>query len=345
MIVDSKYTKKFVSNSLTRKKYNELHDFAVCLRDFKNELSLYINSDLLKYLEMNKFEFITKMRNEFKGRIHSSFDKQVYQQVLDAYQNKFDGICRNLTFEIKTFKGFEFYKRDTKKNKKGDLKKVAFTKKKSHLTICLTYLARYGNKDTINYINSRIVDCDDKKREFYNTILRCCEKYGFQRLYALALSKRLRIIRHYSENPIEFTSLTFSGRSRKKFIIDYNNNYKSVIKAFISLSWTSRKTMDIPVKFSKDYHGRMAEYLKKSNDYEYTISFKEKQKQVAVNICKDGERYIPQVNGNTIGIDVNCKHNLFSLSDETTYDYDRKLVNDFCKLSLEVCLLLICAKH
>ena len=33
---------------------------------------------------------------------------------------------------------------------------------------------------------------------------------------------------------------------------------------------------------------------------------------------------------------MNCKHNLFSLSDETTYDYDRKLVNDFCKLSLKI---------
>ena len=33
---------------------------------------------------------------------------------------------------------------------------------------------------------------------------------------------------------------------------------------------------------------------------------------------------------------MNCKHNLFSLSNKTTYDYDRKLVNDFCKLSLEI---------
>ena len=37
-----------------------------------------------------------------------------------------------------------------------------------------------------------------------------------------------------------------------------------------------------------------------------------------------------------VGIDVNCKHNLFSLSNETAYDYNRQLVNDFCKLSLEV---------
>lgn len=61
-----------------------------------------------------------------------------------------------------------------------------------------------------------------------------------------------------------------------------------------------------------------------------------KNHQVIVNLCKDGERYIPEPIGKTVGIDVNCKHNLFSLSNETTYDYDRKLVNDYCKLSLEI---------
>lgn len=80
----------------------------------------------------------------------------------------------------------------------------------------------------------------------------------------------------------------------------------------------------------------MKDYKKKNNDYEYTITLNEKKHQVNIHLCKDGERYIPQANGNTVGIDVNCKHNLFSLSDETTYDYDRKLVNDFCKLSLEI---------
>ena len=80
----------------------------------------------------------------------------------------------------------------------------------------------------------------------------------------------------------------------------------------------------------------MKDYRKKNPDYEYTITFNEKEHQVNIHLCKNGERYIPKANGNTVGIDVNCKHNLFSLSDETTYDYDRKLVNDFCKLSLEI---------
>lgn len=78
------------------------------------------------------------------------------------------------------------------------------------------------------------------------------------------------------------------------------------------------------------------DYFKKNPDYEYTLTFNEKEHQVNILLYKDGDRYIPQAGPNIIGIDVNCKHNLFSLSNQTTYDYNRKLVNDFCKLSLEI---------
>ena len=336
MIIQSKYTKIFNSKDLTRQKYDELYDFAVLIQSHKNTVSQYVNDNLLHFLEYNKFQFLKEIRERFKGVIPSSFDAQLYTQVFTCYQNKFDAIQHKLVFEVVTFKGFEFYKRDTKKHKKGDLKKVIINKKQTLLSNCLTYLARYGNESIIDYINSNISNCDEKKREFYNNILRCCDKFGFDRLYGLALSKRQRIIKHYSEYPIEFKSLTFSGRCRKTKIIDYNSKFGSKINSFISLSGLGRKSFDIPVTFNKGWHGNMKDYRKKNPDYEYTITFNEKEHQVNIHLCKDGERYIPQVNGNTIGIDVNCKHNLFSLSDETTYDYDRKLVNDFCKLSLEI---------
>jgi len=336
MIIQSKYTKIFHSKDLTRLKYDELHNFAVLIQCHKNTVSQYVNNNLLHFLEYNKFKFLKEMREHFKDVIPSSFDAQLYTQVFTCYQNKFDAIQRKLTFETKTFNGFEFYKRDTKKHKKGDLKKVIIDKKQTPLSNCLTYLARYGNENTINYIGSNISKCDKNKREFYNNILRCCEKYGFERLYSLALSNRNRAVKHYSEHPIEFKSLMFSGRCRKKRIIDYNSRFGSVINSFVSLSGIGRKSFDIPVTFNKWWYGNMNDYRKKNPDYEYAITFNEKEHQVNINLYKDGERYIPQVNGNTVGIDVNCKHNLFSLSDETTYDYDRKLVNDFCKLSLEI---------
>ena len=276
------------------------------------------------------------MREQFNGVIPSSFYLQVYTHVFTCYQNKFSALQRELNFWIAKFNGFEFYQRGAKNHKKGDLKRVIIKKKQTPLSNCLTFLARYGNENIIEYIKNNIDKCDVKKCEFYQNILRCCEKFGFERLYNLALSKRKRILKRYSEQPIEFKSLSFGGRSRKKRIVDFNKRFSSKINSFISLSGFSRKSLDIPVKYHKGYHGNMRDYRKDNPNYEYVITFDEKKHQVKVNLCKDGERYIPEPHGKTIGIDVNCKHNLFSLSNETTYDYDRKLVNDYCKLLRDI---------
>lgn len=335
MYIQSKFTKIFQSTDLTRTKYDELVNFALYVRELKNKVSNYVAENILTFLDMNKFQFITDMRQQFPNCISSSFVKQVYLPVFTCYQNKFDAIQRKLSFTSITFKGFEYYKRKTKEHNKGDFKKVLLKREQTPLSICLTYLARYGNENILEYIQKQLPSCDDKKKEFYENILRCCEKFGFDRILGLALAKRKRIIEEYSKKPIEFKSLTFGGRSRKKRIIDYNKKFGSKINSFISLSGFSRKSLDIPVKFNKDWHGKMTEYEKKTNDYEYLVSFDEKHKQVKVYLCKDGERYLPDVNeeSEVVGIDVNIKHNLFCLSDGTTYDYDRKLVNDYCKLA------------
>ena len=336
MVIDSKYTKTFKSNDLTRQKYDELFSFAVMLRDHKNTVSEYVNANLGCYLEYSKFDFLKDMRARYKDVIPSSFDIQLYTQVYNCYQNKFDVIKRNIEFEVIRFVGFEHYKRDTKNNKKGDLKNVVVSRTKTPLSNCLTYLARYGNECTLDYINSQLPTCDEKKHKFYENILRCCEKFGFERLLGIALRKRNRIIQRYAEHPIKFKSLSFGGRCRKTRIIDYNSKYGSVINSFVSLSGIGRKSFDIPVHFNKDWHGSMNDYKKPNPDYEYILTFNERKHQVNINISKDGQRYIPNAGGNIVGIDVNCKHNLFTLSDGTTYDYDRQLVNDFCKFSLKV---------
>ena len=336
MIIQGKYTKIFKSNDMTRLKYNELYGFAVLIRNHKNIVSEYVNNNLLHYLDYNKFSFLKEMREVYKGIIPSSFDAQLYTKIFTCYQNKFDAIQKRLKFETIIFRGFEFYKRDTKNRKKGELKKIVNEKKQTQLSICLTYLARYGNEKTLQYINEHLDDCDDKKKQFYLNIVRCCDKFGFERLYNLAISKRERIIQHYSECPIKFKSLTFSGRCRKTRIVDYNQRFGSKINSFVSLSGLGRKSFDIPIKFNKNWHGNIKDYYKKNPDYEYTLTFNEKEHQVNIHLCKDGDIYIPQAGNNVIGIDVNCKHNLFSLSNQTTYDYNRKLVNDFCKLSLEI---------
>lgn len=335
MITQSHYTKEFKSNDLTHLKYNELRAFAVALRDHRNTVSEYVNSNLMYFLDMSKFAFIQEMRARFKDIVPSSFDAQLYSLVYTAYANKFKAVEKRLQFEKITYEGCELYKRNTKKGRKGDFKRVVVTKEATGLSRTLTWLARYGSEGSVEYMKSVLSSCDGKKRAFYEMMLGVCERFTLTRLLRLAMQRRERVIRKYSENPIEFKSLTFGGRSRKGDIIAYNSRFGSVINAFVSLSGLGRKSFDIPVKFSKDWHGNMRDYHKKINDYEYLVTFDEKHREVSVLIAKQGMRYIPEAGDNVVGVDVNVKHNLLSLSNGMTVDYDRKLVADYCRFALE----------
>lgn len=330
MNTDSKYSKSFISDSLSKSKLNELKEFAILLNNHRNIVSQEVNSNLSFYMEMSMFDFLKYMRNKYKNVINSNFDKQLYQDVFTSYKNKFEAIQRNITFEKITFNGFEFYKRNTKNNKKGDFKKVNITKEKSKLSVILSYLSRYGNENTVEYITKQLkrTDLELTKRKLYENILNYVNKFGFERLFSLSLQRRNRVVKHYSEYSVTFSKLTFRGRSRlKQDIISYNTNFKSKINAFINISWLGRgRKLTIPVKYSKHYHGSMSDYHKDTPDVEYMIIF-DKDK-IKVNICKDGHRYIPENKTSYIGIDVNVKHNLFTLSDVKTFDYNRKLLNE-----------------
>ena len=105
MVIDSKYTKIFKSNGMTRQKYDELVGFAIMLRDHKNLVSEYVNSNLEHYLEYSKLDFLKEMRARYKDVVSSSFDVQLYIQVFNCYQNKFEAIRKHLDFEVVRFVG------------------------------------------------------------------------------------------------------------------------------------------------------------------------------------------------------------------------------------------------
>ena len=329
------FTKSLITYELGSDKYLMFLDMAESIRDFKNDLSRHVSSNLYVFLNMKAYQFITYVRNTFPGRISPLFDKQAAEDVYTSYQNKFDAIQRHLTFDKIIFKGFEFYKRDCKNGKKGDLKKVDTERKKTSLSIFLTYLARYGSPITPEYISVQLEsgELSDNKRKYYEDILRCFEKFTFERLYALAMSKRDRIIRYYNRKPIEFKSLTFRARSRKKAIVGENKNEHSIISHFVNLSWPGCEGLSIPILWSDSYHGATDDYLKATNDYEYTVTFPKKRKEVCINIAVKGEREVVCVDDNdkVVGIDCNVKHNLFCLSDGKEFDFDRGLLGEFMR--------------
>lgn len=346
MNVNGKHTKTFDSYKLSFRKFMAICMYAKHLREIKNDISQIINDDLLKYMNMSRMTFVTYFRHNYKRRdeLKSSFDNQLYSDVYTAYSNRMDAIIKRISFYKVDFKGFEFYKRDSKKTnkKKGDLKSVKIEKVQTPLSRVLTYLARYGQDNTIERLKQSIEDENNKeeknqsKIDFYQLIIDKCDKFGFERLYRLAKAKRERILSQY-KNPIEFKSLTFRGKSRKKYIISPNTNTNSEIKAFISLSGIpGYDDYNIPVKICNRYHGKLKEYSKPVNEYEYRVIVDENQQSLKINLVKDAEVFYNDLcevtEENTVGLDVNIKHNMFMCSDGSSYDYDRELVSKYTNL-------------
>ena len=203
----------------------------------------------------------------------------------------------------------------------------------------LTWLARYGKEETVHWLESAIPNVVETKQKFYRTILEKISKFGFERLMRLALSRRTSVFSEYEKRgKITFESLTFSGRSRiKRPIVDARRNETGKFDYFIELSWDwldkgyrgdSKNTLCIPFKYNKAYHRSLNRYCN-GRDTSYTMVVR--GKDIHIVLARDGYRYKNTdeiTEENTIGIDVNSKHNMFALSTGEFILNDDALVDD-----------------
>ena len=301
MKVNSRYSRSFYSDELSDTKYREIHALALSIRDAKNKISGIVNQDLFKYLEMSKHKFQQELCSIVKEQnISNHFIWQLLDDVYVAYQNKFKNIKHRLKFQHISEYYFNYYKKNGKTKSGrvycvGDFKSITIKHDDTPLSITLTYLARYGYFGIVDYLLEKFIqETNQEKEKFYADVLDTIYKFGFTRLFALAISKRTRIIERYSEHPIEFKSLSFRGRSRlSNDIVSLNKNKKSVINSFANISWhtNTRKTMIIPMKYAKDFHGELKKYTN-GTDTSYTICF-EKGNQIRMILSYESEREYP----------------------------------------------------
>lgn len=332
MKISSEYSMSFYSDRLTERKHSLLQKQAESLRDVRNELALLVNSDLMKYLSMSKIDFQKAMLPLIKDRVHSNFTKQVCDDVFNHYQNRFSAIQKRMMFEKVKSLEMTFYKRNTKKNKKGDQKGIIRKTESTPLTKVMSYLARYGNDDTVHYLeNALFSEENESKRKFYAQALDYINRFGFDRLMKLSLAKRIEVLSRYEE-PIKFVSLSFRGRSRLSTdIVSFNRNFGSVIKAFVCFSWTeTRSSIKIPVLYSKKWHGKMGKYTN-GTDTSYIVTFV--GDKVRIILTHEGDRELPDAVNctNYVGYDANSKHNQLSGSNGITTDHNREALDALIK--------------
>jgi len=326
---ESKYSKIFHSKNLNEVKYEALLGKAKLIRSFKNNISLTIHSDLPKYSQMSKFDFIKHFNTQIP-RLSGQDIQHAVVNVHVAYENRFSQITSKVTFRtLKTWKPI-FYKKKTTNHVKGDLKEIKTTNNRaSDLQKTLKFLTRFNlGDDVLGYVNKRLITNEfksDDHKLFYEMVKFNLNKFKQERLLRLAISKRNRFVKRYS-SAINFESLTFNSLNQgKTVILDYNKNYNSKINAFISLGAFNDGRIDIPVTYAKSYHDDIKLYQKGHNT-SYTATFNERKKKVQIILAVDGVREVYVNSESPVGVDVNVKHNMFSLSNGTDIDYDRDMV-------------------
>ena len=336
---ESQFSAAFYPIMLSDTKRAEIIRRAEEIRAVRNDISEVFFSDMLSFQDMTKFEAFNFFNPTFNTRLSSHYLKKAIEDVWKAYQFRFDVIREKIEFEKVTELIPSFYKRRTKEHNVGDLKSIERHTKKTELTKVLTWLARYGKEETVYWLESVIPTAVESKQKFYRAILGKIRKFGFDRLMRLALSRRTTVFAEYEKRgKITFETLTFSGRSRiTRPIVDARRNETGKFDYFIEVSWDwhdqgyrgdSKNTLCMPFKYNKAYHRSLNRYCN-GRDTSYTMVVR--GKDIHVVLARDGYRYKNTdeiTEENTIGIDVNSKHNMFALSTGEFIPNDDALIAD-----------------
>ncbi|MBR4407898.1 MAG: transposase [Clostridia bacterium] len=345
--IASQFSTAFYPLMLSNTKRAEILYKAQEIRSIRNDISEIFFNDMLKVQDMTKYEAFNYFTTIFTGRLSSHYLKKAIEDVWKSYHLRFDAIKKKIEFEKIVDLKPVFYRRKTKCHNAGDLKFIERHTKRTELTKVLTWLARYGNNDTVTWIESVLPKTDEHKRKFYNTILRIVYKCGFDRLMRLALSRRQSVYAEYEKRGrIVFESLTFSGRSRiTRPIVCERRNANGKFSYFIEISWdwhdkgyrgNSKNTMCIPFKYNKAYHRNLKRYCN-GRDTAYTMVVR--NNGIHIVLTRDGYRYKNDeaiTEQNTVGIDVNSKHNMFALNNGELIPNDTDLIADLEKTLLTV---------
>ena len=334
----SQITKKFKSVKINKLKKEKIRKVALKIRDKKNELS---------YFTYHNYKIdLFYQRNSFYNRSDFSFFKFKKETQLKrdtSYGSRFFGelqkeVYTNYESQISSLK-LTFY---SSSNLYKIIKFLVF-----HYNPYKTDIVKFSKilKNYINEISKKKHPTNDELEniKFYQLILTYINKYSNrpnnELLKTVEYLQQLLILKIHKCN---YKSLNFSGYntlSNKKSMIEYAKNLSKNSKAngIINFNLQGIETcIKIPCKISNSYHGNLSEYnysftrMNQSLLY-YQFIFCD-DGEIAIHLLKEDNDYgkynIMQTTSeeDTLGVDVNTKNNLFTLSDGIFINYDENLI-------------------
>ncbi len=288
----------FYSHKLNQNKFNVIKNYAILINQNKNNLSKFLFNNYKKdlfYNNISKYDFI-KITKDMRKEIGGSFYQQVQIEVYVRYKTQMD--------------------------------KLEFKIKNTNLQIAIKYLV----KTYKNNRNELVTYLSKSNKLYHKNILNYIEKYN-DRLFNLVKQIQNRILKKLKL--IEFKQLTFNGinqLSKRKDFIELSE--LKLTNAVINLNIPKVDKIVIPIRYNKKYHGKLSEYKHSyTRQYQSQISYKCQVLENKIRIILTREvndtNDIEIDDENIMGVDVNTKHNLFSLSDGEIIEYDKWLMDKY----------------
>lgn len=315
-------SKQFYSAKLTKSKFDMLEAKSIQLRDFKNEISKIVCENFGSFIHLTKFDWITYFRRNLSNCCGAEVQEAI-SEVYKKYLKQFDFILNSN----------KFLSQKIVKNKHG----YHFNSQNTKTTTILNYLLKFWSDSLIEWLNEKSVG-ENEIDDFRRSVLLFYNKYS-DRVSNLIISRYERIYKSFIDNPLEFKSLTYSTNNRLFTpILNRNDNLTSSYGAVITIGGQKTKggKINIPVKYSENYHGTIDSYNKEpakdgARNIFYTIQLL-KDRQIKIILTKQIDDIIEHTyKENYYGIDVNIKHNLFCDSLGNTIDTERNLLNDYIR--------------
>ena len=312
-------TVKFASKYLNKGKLDMLRNIDESVLALKNEMSAFVYANIFELINSSVLEFANKHYKQYSSEYLSAWEIQyLFIEVCKLYKTAIDKQYKNIKFEVQRSIHKTYYKKNTGRHKKGDIKDYWLTKRNCSrsLNSLLRYLIKVQDFGNIK-IDAILFQLDSYSEDKRSRILQFVKNRQEK-----ALSK-LKLIVFKTGTYTKYGYTTSKNKVPCFFTDESNKKYKH---------WYIYKIQDkyvyIPLQVNDKYH--------KSFDITRQCKVSVKGNRVLIYAPIQTDEPVFNDIGETLGVDANVVNNLFSCSNGYVMDYDREYLRQMFKMLAKI---------
>jgi len=350
-----------------KQKYNHIIEHFEEVKNIKNKIS----EDIFNYIILNEnihinlnYFLLKEYREDFKQEELSKWELQkITKSIVDFYSNYISKITKNKQFKIQKSITKNYYKKNTKSHKKGELKEYTLNFQHTINSNILNYLKyipinniidnSFSFENIITYHKNTIKkewNKNKNKEKKHNTIKKIIKKIRtfqlYNKHYKSYNNKKKQIIINtlkslHKRTLKHFKSIEFETGAYIKAVVFNKNNPKTrnlhsyVFKDETNSKYkywykfkTEKNTYYLPLSYNQKYHNDFNNFLLEKETY---VSLSPTGK-ININLYKEENRNFKGFNGKKIACDLNVRDNFLTFFDGNIvneFDYDRTYIHQF----------------